>query len=100
MRFIGKEHCCAEMSKVDEFIVSKEISEDKIIEMIDRITLQLAELSLSFKKFKNTITIFPLDMTLLFYYYNGVFYVSSDILPKTIQIISPNNIPVVCKVSV
>ena len=91
-RFIGKQHCCAEMSNVDEFIVSKRMPEncDKIIEMIERITLQLAELLLSFKKFKNTITIYLArgDMTLLFYYYDEHFYVSSNILPKTIQIIN------------
>lgn len=83
-RFIGKQHCCAEMSNVEEFIVSKRMPEncDKIIEIIERITLQIAELSLSFKKFKNTITIYlpSGDMTLLFYYHEQHFYVSSESL--------------------
>ena len=53
-RFIGKEHCCAEMTNVKQFFVRKRIPEDyeKIIQIIDRITLQLAELSFSFKTFR------------------------------------------------
>jgi GDP-D-mannose dehydratase len=90
-RFIGKEHCCAEITKVDHFFASKKIPEDcdKIIELIDRITLQLAELYFSFKNVKNTRVIYlPKNMTLLFHYYDGYFYVSSPeaFLPETIQI--------------
>jgi hypothetical protein len=89
-RFIGKEHSCAEMKNVNGF-VRKRIPEDyeKIIEIIDRITLQLAELSFSFKNVKNTRVIYrPKDMTLLFYYYDEHFHVSSPeaFFPDTIQI--------------
>ena len=89
-KFIGKEHCCAEIAPVNGF-VRKKMPEDceKIIEIIDRITLQLAELSFSFKNVKNSRIVYkPIDMTLLFYYHDGHFHVSSPeaFLPKTIQI--------------
>lgn len=89
-KFIGKEHCCAEITPANGF-VRKKMPEDceKIIEIIDRITLQLAELSFSFKNVKNSRIVYhPKNMTLLFYYHDEHFHVSSPeaFFPDTIQI--------------
>ena len=89
MEYIGEEHYCAEiLEKEDDWfekgqmvIACKKIDHgeerSKIIGNIVRITAQLAELSFSFKKFKNTRVIFlgKESMTLLFYYYQNQFYV-------------------------
>jgi len=85
---IGEEHYCAEILENDNWfereqmvIVCKSINPDEersqIVSIIIRITAQLAELSLSFKKFQNTRVIY-LDkesVTFSFYYYNQHFYV-------------------------
>ena len=80
---IGEEHYCAEiLEKVKgQVIASKKIEpgeeRSQIVSIIIRITAQLAELSLSFKKFQNTRVIYleKEDMTLSFYYYEQNFYV-------------------------
>jgi hypothetical protein len=84
---IGEEHYCAKISQPEGMVIvckSVELGKEsqQIIEIIGRITLQLAELYLSFKKFKNTITIYlpSEDMTLSFYYHEQHFYVSSESL--------------------
>lgn len=85
MAFIGEEHYCAQISddfQKDAVIACKEIDPDrsKIVGLIVRITAQLAELSLSFKKFKNTRDIYLGDKTMtISFYYDDKFYVQSHI---------------------
>ena len=88
---IGEEHYCAKiLEKVKgEIIASKKIEpgeeRSQIVSIIIRITAQLAELSLSFKKFQNTRVIYleKGDMTLSFYYHEQHFYVVQTITLKT-----------------
>jgi len=86
---IGEEQYCAEIleKEVDWFNQGKMIvackpieagkERSKIVSMIVRITAQLAELSFSFHKFKNTRVVYlgKESMTLEFYYYQQQFYV-------------------------
>lgn len=87
---IGEEHSCAKIAQPEGIVIAckhiKREERKQIIEIIERVTLQLAELSLSFKKFKNTITIYlpSGDMTLFFYYYEH-FYVSTPFLEMQIS---------------
>jgi len=79
---IGEEHSCAKINDWNEreqiVIASKKMDKEprQIVSIINRITEQLAELSLSFKKFQNTRVIYleKGDMTLSFYYHEQHFY--------------------------
>jgi hypothetical protein len=96
MAFIGEEHYCAErVDKIDgDIIFSKQIAEENIVSMIIRITAQLAGLSLSFKKYKNTRVIYLDDHTMtLSFYFHDQFYVvqtlsssQATFILKTLQI--------------
>lgn len=83
---IGKEHSCAEILENDDWfereqmvIASKKMDKEprQIVSVINRITEQLAELSFSFKKFRNTRVVYLNNgrVTFSFYYYNQHFYV-------------------------
>jgi len=92
MTFIGEEHYCAQIVKETDFqnvIVCKEIDGEKgtIIGLIVRITAQLAELSLSFKKFKNTRVVYVGDksITFSFYFHDNKFYIIQTMEPLFLE---------------